>query len=85
MVYLKCVSCNGKLVKIEFQEKYTKHVFCALSLNISYKIHFFFEDKFLVVLDTYAKKNKPTLDRFFGGVHGKACWLIAYYTVLCKL
>ena len=52
--------------------------FCALSLNISYKIHFFFEEKILVTLDTYAKKNEPTLDRFGGGVHGKVCWLIAY-------
>ena len=25
------------------------------------------------------EKNEPTLDYFFwGGVHGKACWLIAY-------
>ena len=36
-----------------------KHVFCALSLNISYKIHFFFGEKILVTLDTYAKKMNP--------------------------
>ena len=31
------------------------------------------------------KKNKPTLDHL-GGVHGKTCWLIAYYncTMLYK-
>ena len=53
---------NQVLVK-----KTQKHVFCALSLNISYKIHFFFGEKILVALDTYAKKNEPTLDRFGGG------------------
>ena len=26
------------------------------------------------------EKNEPTLDHSGGGVHGKACWLIAYYT-----
>ena len=25
------------------------------------------------------EKNEPTLDHSGGGVHGKACWLIAYY------
>ena len=24
------------------------------------------------------EKNEPTLDRFWGVVHGKVCWLIAY-------
>ena len=33
--------------------------FCALSLNISYKIHFFFGEKNLVTLDTYVKKINP--------------------------
>ena len=45
---------NQVLVK-----KTQKHVFCALSLNISYKIHFFFGEKILVALDTYAKKMNP--------------------------
>ena len=27
----------------------------------------------------YTKKNEPTLDHSGGGVHGKTCWLIAYY------
>ena len=26
------------------------------------------------------EKNEPTLDHSGGGVHGKACWLIAYKT-----
>ena len=61
---------NQVLVK-----KTQKHVFCASSLNISYKIHFFFGEKFLVALDTYAKKMKsPSIV-----LHGKSCWLIAYY------
>ena len=25
------------------------------------------------------EKNEPTLDHSGGGVHGKVCWLIAYY------
>ena len=49
--------------------------------NISYKIHFFFGEKILVALDTYAKKmNPPSI--VLGGVHGKVCWLIAYIGVL---
>ena len=64
--------------KTSFSKKTQKHVFCALSLNISYKIHFFFGEKILVALDTYAKKmNLPSIV-FLGGVHGKSCWLIAY-------
>ena len=43
------------------EKKTQKHVFCALSLNISYKIHFFFGEKILVALDTYAKKMNPSL------------------------
>ena len=64
---------NQVLVK-----KTQKHVFCALSLNISYKIHFFFGEKILVALDTYAKKMNPPSIVLGGGVHGKSCWLIAY-------
>ena len=38
----------------------------------------FFEEKILVALDTHAKKmNTPSII-LGGGVHGKACWLIAY-------
>ena len=37
----------------------------------------FFEEKILVTLDTHMKKmNPPSI--ILGGVHGKACWLIAY-------
>ena len=64
--------------KISFSKKTQKHVFCALSLNISYKIHFFFVEKILVALDTYAKKISPPSIVLGGGVHGKFCWLIAY-------
>ena len=45
------------LQQSSFSKNTQKHVFCALSLNISYKIHFFFGEKFLVALDTYAKKK----------------------------
>ena len=61
-----------------FSKNTQKHVFCALSLNISYKIHFFFGEKSLVTLDTYAKKmNLPSIVLGWG-VHGKVCWLMAY-------
>ena len=67
----------GSCWKSSFSKNTQKHVFCALSLNISYKIHFFFGEKILVTLDTYAKKmNPPSI--ILGGVHGKVCWLIAY-------
>ena len=59
MVYLKCVSCNGKLVKLYFSRKTQKHVLKALTINIAYKIHFFLEKKILVALDTHAKKLNP--------------------------
>ena len=45
--------------KSSFSKKTQKHVFSALSLNISYKIHFFFREKILVALDTYAKTMNP--------------------------
>ena len=38
----------------------------------------FFNEKFLVALDTHAKKMNPPSIILGGGVHGKACWLIAY-------
>ena len=71
--------------KTSFSKKTQKHVFCALSLNISYKIHFFFGEKILAALDTYAKKKNPpsiVLGGGGGGVHGKSCWLIAYFIPL---
>ena len=66
--------------KSSFSEKTPKHVFCAVSLNISYKIYFLFGEKILVALDTYAEKMNPPSIVLGGGVHGKSCWLIAYYT-----
>ena len=69
----------GSWSKLHFSRKTQKHVFWALTFNIAYKIHFFFEEKILVALDTHAKKNESTLDHSGGGgVHGKACWLITY-------
>ena len=38
----------------------------------------FFEEKILVTLDTHKKKMNPPSIILGGGVHGKACWLIAY-------
>ena len=38
----------------------------------------FFEEKILVTLDTHTKKMNPPSIILGGGVHGKACWLIAY-------
>ena len=35
--------------------------------NISYKIHFFFEEKILVTLDTHTKKMNPPSIIFGGG------------------
>ena len=53
------------------------HVFGSFSLNNSEKHRFSSEDIFLGTLDTYTKKNEPTLGSS-GGVHGKVCWFIAY-------
>ena len=35
-------------------------------------------EKILVTLDTHTKKMNPPSIILGGGVHGKACWLIAY-------
>ena len=59
-----------------------KHVFGSLNLNNSKIFRLSFEDIFLGTLDTYTKiMNKPStvLRGGGGGVHGKVCWLIAYY------
>ena len=69
----------GSWCKSSFSKNAQKHVFCALSLNISYKIQFFFGEKILVTLDTYSKKMNPPSIVFGAGVHDKVCWLIAYY------
>ena len=56
-----------------------KHVFESFNLNNSEKYRLSFEDIFWGTLDTYTKKNEPTLDSFGGGgeVHGKVSWLTA--------
>ena len=63
------------------------HVFGQSSANISYKIRFLIVEKILEALDVYAKKIYPPLIALGGGgLHGKSCWLIAYYTLLvCDL
>ena len=48
-----------------------------ISFNIAYKIHLFLGNNLGGTRHPY-EKNKPTLDHSGGGVHGKACWLIAY-------
>ena len=42
----------------------------------------FFEEKILVTLDTHTKKMNPPSIILGGGVHGKACWLIAYFKII---
>ena len=79
-----------KLVKIH-KDKF----FCALSLNMSYKIHFFFEEKILVTQTHMRKKLNPPSVFFFEwggctvGLHSTGSWCIAYFTylfiTLCKL
>ena len=59
------------------------HVFGSFNLNISEKYRLSFEDIFLGTLNTYTKKmNPPSIVFWGGGVHGKVCWLIAYYTII---
>ena len=59
----------GSWLKSSFSKITQKQFFSALSLNISYKIQFFFGEKDLVALDTYAKKiNPPFFFPVGGGV-----------------
>ena len=55
------------LLKLGLSGYDVKPCFVGSNANISYKIHFFFGEKILVTLDTYANKNEPTFDRFWGG------------------
>ena len=57
------------------------HVFGSFNPNNSEKHRLSFEDIFLGTLDTYTKKINPPSAVLGGGVHGKVCWLIAYF---CK-
>ena len=63
-----------------------KHVLGSLNHNNSEIFRLSSEDIFLGTLDTYTKKNEPTLGSSGGGVgvHGKVCLLIAYILV-CML
>ena len=56
-----------------------KHVFGSFNLNNSEKHRLSFEDILLGTLDTYTKKMNPPSAVLGGGVHGKVCWLIAYF------
>ena len=58
-----------------------KHVFVSFNLNNSEKYRLSFEDIFYGNTRHLYEKNEPTLESFEGGggVHGKVCWLIAYY------
>ena len=47
------------LLKLGFSGYDVKPRFVRSNANISYKIHFFFGEKILVTLDTYAKKMNP--------------------------
>ena len=38
----------------------------------------FFEETILVTLDTHTENMNPPSIILGGGVHGKACWIIAY-------
>ena len=47
------------LLKLGLSGYDVKPRFVRSNANISYKIHFFFGEKILVALDTYAKKMNP--------------------------
>ena len=55
------------LLKFVLSEYSKKTRFWSFNLNNSEKHRLFFEDIFLGTLDTYTKKNEPTLGSF-GGV-----------------
>ena len=55
------------LLKLGLSGYDVKPLLVRSNANISYKIHFFVEEKNLVALDIHAKKNEPTLDHFGGG------------------
>ena len=69
------------LPKFGLSEYAQKHVFGSFNLNNSERYRLSFEDIFLGTLDTYTKKMNPP-STVLGGVHGKVCWLIAYYAML---
>ena len=81
MIGYSILSNNVNFVEIGLAWLWRKTTFFVRSnANISYKLHFFFGEKILVTLDTYAEKINPPSIVFGvggGGVHGKVCWLIA--------
>ena len=61
------------LLKLGLSGYDVNHGFVRSNANISYKIHFFFGEKILVALDTYAKKmNPPSI--VLGGGGGCTVW-----------
>ena len=73
----ECATCNGKFVKIRFSKITQKHVVLGFNFYYRYKIYFF-QEKNLGGRGCPCENIKPTLDHFWAGVHGKACWLTAY-------
>ena len=61
------------------------HVLGYLNLNNSEIFRLSFEDIFFGNTRHLYEKNKPTLGSSGGGVHGKVCWLIAYYSAHIEL
>ena len=70
------------LLKLGLSDYGVNPRFCASNVNISYKIHFFFGEKNLVALDTYAKKMNPSSIVFFWG-GGARYGLLAHSPLRC--
>ena len=78
MIGYSLLSNNVNFVEIGFKWLWRKTTFWCVPMQISPTKSTFFKEKILVALDTDAKKmNPPSI--ILGGVHGKACWLIAYF------
>ena len=77
MICYSLLSNDVNLLKLGLSGYDVKPRFGAFQCEYLLQNPIFLEEKILVTLDTHTKKNEPTLDHS-GGVHGKACWLIAY-------
>ena len=62
-----------------------KNTFLCVLMRISLTKSTFFGGNNFGDTRHLCEKNKPTLDRSGGGVHGKVCWLIAPNIVVKKL
>ena len=65
------------LSKFGLSEYADKHVFGSFNLNNSERYRLSFEDIFWGTLNTYTKKNEPTLDSFLGGGGGGGCTVMS--------